>query len=118
MNDNSPIPAKRTEPQPDPDLDSSSDTDEPAFAWLKEGSSTPEASPAGRSGAEQAGASQPESRADRKAAEAAVVPSSVEPPAVVPTVEESLRKEPATSGGTRNGAHFSEPLPTSALQVR
>lgn len=118
MNDNSPTPAKRTEPQPDPDLDSSTDTDEPAFAWLKEGSSTPEASPAGRSdakqeGAEHAGATQPESRADRKAAEAAV-----EPPAVVPSVEESLRKEPATNGGTRNGAHFSEPLPTSALQVR
>jgi integral membrane protein (TIGR01906 family) len=113
VNDNSPTPAKRTEPQPDPDLDSSPDTDEPAFAWMKDGSGTPEASPAGSSGAEQKGATQPESRADRKAAEAGV-----EPPAVVPSVEASLRKEPVTDGGTRNGAHFSEPLPTSALQVR
>jgi integral membrane protein (TIGR01906 family) len=114
VNDNSPIPAKRTEPQPDPDLDTSSDSDEPAFAWLNDsGSSTPEASPAGSSGSGQGGVTQPESRAGRKAAEAAV-----EPPAVVPSVEESLRKEPSAQGTTRNGAHFSEPLPTSALQVR
>ncbi len=111
VNDNSPTPAKRTEPQPDPDLDTSSDSDEPAFAWLKDsGSSTPEVSPVSSAG--QGGVTQPESRAGRKAAEAAV-----EPPAV-PSVEESLRKEPSAQGATRNGAHFSEPLPTSALQVR
>jgi integral membrane protein (TIGR01906 family) len=114
VNDNSPTPAERTEPQPDPDLDTSSDSDEPAFAWLTDsGSSTPEASPAGSSGSGQGGVTQPESRAGRKAAEAAV-----EPPAAVPSVEESLRKEPSAQGTSRNGAHFSEPLPTSALQVR
>lgn len=46
-------------------------------------------------GADAAGAPEPLSRADRKAAEAAV--------------------EPAPKG---TGAHFSEPLPTSALQIR
>ncbi|KRE70666.1 TIGR01906 family membrane protein [Arthrobacter sp. Soil762] len=114
MNDNSPTPAKRTEPQPDPDLDTSSDSEEPAFAWLKDsGSSTPDVSPAHSAGTGQGGVTQPESRAGRKAAEAAV-----EPHAAVPSVEESLRKEPSAQGATRNGAHFSEPLPTSALQVR
>ncbi|BAS07985.1 uncharacterized protein aq_2036 [Arthrobacter sp. Hiyo4] len=114
VNDNSPTPAKRTEPQPDPDLDTSSDSDEPAFAWLNDsGSSTPDVSPTRSASAGQGGVTQPESRAGRKAAEAAV-----EPPAALPSVEESLRKEPSAQGATRNGAHFSEPLPTSALQVR
>ncbi len=114
VNDNSPTPAKRTEPQPDPDLDTSSDSEEPAFAWLKDsGSSTADVSPARSAGVGQGGVTQPESRAGRKAAEAAV-----EPPAAVPSVEESLRKEPSAQGATLNGAHFSEPLPTSALQVR
>lgn len=117
MNDNSPTPAKRTEPQPDPVLDTSADSDAPAFAWMEPSSSggrgaapkaatpeadTPKAStprPSSASGeapkAGPAAVPQPESRADRKAAEAAVEPS-----------------------GPDGAPLFSEPLPTSALQVR
>lgn len=118
MNDNSPTPAKRTEPQPDPHLDTSSDSDEPAFSWMKDsGPSAAELSQPGDSesavtsnstGSASTSVPQPESRADRKAAEAAVEPS----------VEESLRREPSAVDASRQGAHFSEPLPTSALQVR
>ncbi|MDR6415362.1 TIGR01906 family membrane protein [Pseudarthrobacter sulfonivorans] len=136
MNDNSPTPAKRSEPQPDPVLDTSSDSDEPAFAWMT---------------------GQPESRADRKAAEAAVEPSSVEPSvtepsaaepsvtgpsaaepsatersaagpsaagrpgaqraAVAPTVT-GKQERPLAGAARHQSAPFSEPLPTSALQVR
>jgi integral membrane protein (TIGR01906 family) len=112
VNDNSPTPAKRTEPQPDPVLDTSADSDAPAFAWMEPSSSggpraTPEAAtpmaatqkPSTASGeapkAGPAAVPQPESRADRKAAEAVGEPS-----------------------GQDSAPHFSEPLPTSALQVR
>jgi integral membrane protein (TIGR01906 family) len=127
VNDNSPTPAKRSEPQPDPVLDTSSDSDEPAFAWMT---------------------GQPESRADRKAAEAAVEPSGDEPSVAGPSgaetsADESVAAEPPAAG--RAGAErtavgssavntgkeapltgaarhqstpFHEPLPTSALQVR
>lgn len=126
MNDNSPTPAKRTEPQPDPDLDASSDSDEPAFAWMKEsGPDTPDASKAGGSGSGQAAVPQAESRADRKAAEAAVEPSAAEPSAAEsspkePSATEAALRERSTqaAAGTYPGAHYSEPLPTSALQVR
>ena len=125
VNDNSPTPAKRSEPQPDPVLDSSADSDEPAFAWMT---------------------GQPESRADRKAAEAAAEPSVVEPPAVQRHAEPSGVEPPAVQrdaepsavqrsaagssavdtgketppiGAARHqSTPFKEPLPTSALQVR
>ncbi|WP_255767932.1 TIGR01906 family membrane protein [Pseudarthrobacter sulfonivorans] len=74
MNDNSPTPAKRTDPQPDPHLDTSSDSDEPAFAWMT---------------------GQPESRADRKAAEAAVEPAAVEPAAFEPGAATPAAAKPA-----------------------
>jgi integral membrane protein (TIGR01906 family) len=113
VNDNSPTPAKSTEPQPDPHLDVSSDSDEPAFAWMT---------------------GQPESRADRKAAEAAAEPAdaqpaaaqpaAAEPAAVEPAAAEPARDEPAgketpVTGAARHQSNsYSEPLPTSALQIR
>ncbi|GAA1762318.1 hypothetical protein GCM10009712_08790 [Pseudarthrobacter sulfonivorans] len=149
MNDNSPTPAKSTEPQPDPHLDASSDSDEPAFAWMT---------------------GQPESRADRKAAEAAVEPAdpqpaaaetaAVEPAAAEPAWDEPAGDEPAwdetspadradagradagrtavassalavgssaaaagketplTGAARHQSSPYSEPLPTSALQIR
>jgi integral membrane protein (TIGR01906 family) len=124
VNDNSPTPAKSTEPQPDPHLDASSDSDEPAFAWMT---------------------GQPESRADRKAAEAAVEPadarqSATGPTAAAPAATERYAVRPGDSGpaehkpavseqaaGTgapltgaarHQSSPYSEPLPTSALQVR
>ncbi|MDE8667521.1 TIGR01906 family membrane protein [Pseudarthrobacter sp. H3Y2-7] len=146
MNDNSPTPAKRTEPQPDPQLDTSSDSDEPAFAWMT---------------------GQPESRADRKAAEAAAVPddaararatsadaapaadetadanpASAKPATVEPASVGSSTPGSSTPGSSAGGSSaagasadegkqtpltgaarhqsgpYSEPLPTSALQVR
>ena len=86
------------EPQPDPLLDSSADSDEPAFSWMSDSTSSGADSKGPSKNADTAGSEsvqQPESRADRKAAEAAVEPAA----------------EP-------NAQPFSEPLPTSALQVR
>ncbi|HEX9229154.1 MAG TPA: TIGR01906 family membrane protein, partial [Arthrobacter sp.] len=93
MTDSSPTPPKRQDPQLDPD----DDADEPAFDWMKPSSADKRPAPASHQapGPDAAGAPEPLSRADRKAAEAAV--------------------EPAPKG---TGAHFSEPLPTSALQIR
>ena len=99
VNDNSPTPAKRKEPQPDPLLDSSADSDEPAFSWMSGSASSGADSKGSSKNADSTGPEsvrQPESRADRKAAEAAV--------------------EPPT--GEHSPPPFSEPLPTSALQVR
>lgn len=146
MNDNSPTPAKRTEPQPDPDLDPSSDSDEPAFAWMR-GASAAEPSRSSDTGDTPATAvPQPESRADRKAAEAAVEPSTPEPDpasgenhtaearitestaagssATGPAARGSAGHNAAHMGASQSGAFrkdgtpYSEPLPTSALQVR
>jgi integral membrane protein (TIGR01906 family) len=123
VNDNSPTPAKRTEPQPDPHLDTSSDSDEPAFGWMT---------------------GQPESRADRKAAEAAVEPADAKPAAAetaapetaaadsaaaaTPAVETPAsgpatlrpagKETPLTGAARHQSGPYSEPLPTSALQVR
>ena len=105
MND-SPTPAKRKEPQPDPLLDTSADSDEPAFSWMSgspSGSSDktgpskrPDSTgPSDSTDGIGEAAPQPESRAGRKAAEAAVEPAGKQSPPL-----------------------FSEPLPTSALQVR
>ena len=106
MNDNSPTPAKRKEPQPDPLLDTSADSDEPAFSWMSDSPSGspdktgPSKRPDSTGPSKSAGSNgetspQPESRAGRKAAEAAVEPAGEQGPPL-----------------------FSEPLPTSALQVR
>ena len=98
MNDNSPTPAQRKEPQPDPLLDSSADSDEPAFSWMSGSASSGADSKGSSKNTDSTGPEsvrQPESRADRKAAEAAVEPN-----------------------GEHSPPPFSEPLPTSALQVR
>lgn len=98
MNDNSPTPAQRKEPQPDPILDTTADSDEPAFSWMSGSSSSGAGSTVSPTKDDSTGhesVRQPESRADRKAAEAAVEPT-----------------------GGKSPAPFSEPLPTSALQVR
>jgi integral membrane protein (TIGR01906 family) len=127
VNDNTP--AKRTEPQPDAVLDTTGDSDEPAFEWMKApelgtpAAGTPAAGGQGRTSAqgaavqggsfEAAAAPQAESRADRKAAESAVEPSPGQ-----------AAGQAAGAGATINPAGksqetlFSEPLPTSALQVR
>jgi integral membrane protein (TIGR01906 family) len=134
VNDNSPTPAKRTEPQPDPQFDTSSDSDEPAFAWMT---------------------GQPESRADRKAAEAAAVspdqevadaPADAAPvdatgadaapvdaarvdgePVEAETAGRTAagssttaadKETPLTGAARHQSSPYSEPLPTSALQVR
>lgn len=92
MNDNSPTPAKRSEPQPDPVLDTSADSDEPAFDWMS---------------------GQPESRADRKAAEAAAEPSVAEPSAAPPAAAGTTARERPTTGSAVNhpvpGRSTSEP---------
>ncbi|MGO4188074.1 TIGR01906 family membrane protein [Pseudarthrobacter sp. TAF60_1] len=88
MNDNSPTPAKRTEPQPDPHLDTSSDSDEPAFAWMT---------------------GQPESRADRKAAEAAAGPAEARSAAADGAGPVSAAAEPATAEGAGAEGSGAEP---------
>jgi integral membrane protein (TIGR01906 family) len=98
VTDSSPTPPNRQDPQ----LDPADDADEPAFDWMKP-KSAEQRSAAASDGASSDGTAapaagstpEPLSRADRKAAEAAV--------------------EPAPRD---QGTHFSEPLPTSALQVR
>jgi integral membrane protein (TIGR01906 family) len=93
---------KSPKPQ-DPETDVHEDPDEPAFDWMK-----PKA-PGGSSAASPAPVPvQPESRADRKAAEAA--DTEPEPPLFAETV--------ADAPAARQPSHYSEPLPTSALQVR
>ncbi|MDN4646511.1 TIGR01906 family membrane protein [Arthrobacter sp. PsM3] len=113
MTDSSPTPPNRQDPQ----LDPPDDADEPAFDWMKPSTTDKRSAAASDSSAGGGAGTTPEhpprtdstpgssapdpasrqagSRADRKAAEAAVEPT--------PKV---------------NGAHFSEPLPTSALQIR
>lgn len=114
---------KSPKPQ-EPDTDVHEDPNEPAFDWMKPKTSSgaSPASPAASVGAaSKTGPTpsatpttatpahgQPESRADRKAAEAADV--EVEPPLFADTV--------ADASTTKRPAHYSEPLPTSALQIR
>ncbi|MFJ6536696.1 TIGR01906 family membrane protein [Paenarthrobacter sp. NPDC091711] len=116
MSDKSPKPQE-------PDTDVHEDPNEPAFDWMKpktSGGST-EATPAANTGAAPvAGKSaatpstatpangQPESRADRKAAEAA--DTGTETPLFADTLAETST--------TKAPSHYSEPLPTSALQIR
>lgn len=113
---------KTPKPQ-EPDTDVHDDTEEPAFDWMKPQSSSGSSAAASPASAGPAAAAsstvpdsgqapgqavtgQPESRADRKAAEAA--DAEPEPPLFADTVA-------ATGEQPR---HYSESLPTSALQVR
>ena len=124
MSDKSPKPQE-------PDTDVHDDPDEPAFEWMKPassgatsaaGNSAPadaatKAQPASSTGSQPAASTgsqpaaptgtQPESRAGRKAAEAAE--TEPEPP---------LFAGSSPAGKPTGGASHSEPLPTSALQVR
>ena len=102
MTDSSPTPPNRRDPQLDPQLDPADDADEPAFDWMtpksaeqRAAAAPAAAAPTPRATSADAGTPEPLSRADRKAAEAAVEPA---------------------PGDT--STHFSEPLPTAALQVR
>lgn len=134
MKDNSPIPSRRLEPQPDPQpgadgpaIDPARDSDEPAFEWMKPAHSAGQpdgaepdggikpvggAQPAGgvqpAGPVQPVGSVQPGTRADRKAAEAAAADSAA---------DAAPDSAPAAAGPAR-GAHFSEPLTTSALQIR
>ncbi|WP_429387220.1 TIGR01906 family membrane protein [Paenarthrobacter sp. TE4293] len=127
MSDKSPKPQE-------PDTDVHEDPNEPAFDWMKPKTSSgasPAApatttTPASAAGKPNVGSDpavstsgsvpttatpaggQPESRADRKAAEAADVDA--EPPLFADTL--------AGASTDKQGSHYSEPLPTSALQVR
>jgi len=115
---------KSPKPQ-EPDTSVHEDPNEPAFDWMKPSTSggSTEATPAGKSAGTPAAAKtsagpstatpahgQPESRADRKAAEAEAADAGTETPLFADTVAEaSTGKAPS---------HYSEPLPTSALQIR
>ncbi|BCW39756.1 MULTISPECIES: TIGR01906 family membrane protein [Paenarthrobacter] len=112
MSDKSPKPQE-------PDTDVHEDPNEPAFDWMKPktssgaSSAASTAAPAPASGAPgkasaAPGTAQPESRADRKAAEAA--DADTEPPLFADTL--------ANASSGKQPSHYSEPLPTSALQVR
>ncbi|MEC5182232.1 TIGR01906 family membrane protein [Arthrobacter sp. CG_A4] len=133
MTDNSPTPPNRQDPQ----LDPANDSDEPAFEWMKTaaagrnsdiapgnsaaagGTAAAEAAAPGITAAEAAttGAATPEAaapvrrqpggRADRRAAEAAV-----ESPGT------TTARGPDQGPDSGSGAVFSEPLATSALQIR
>ena len=141
VKDNTPTPSGRLDPRLDPaanpPLDPAEDTDEPAFDWMKP---APAAGAAGEEGAAGPAAAQPESRADRKAAEAAAAEgagtdhseagrdAAAAQDTATDRKAESRQPSPAGSSpvGTRYSEprpfieprHFSEPLPTSALQVR
>ncbi|MDP9693470.1 UNVERIFIED_ORG: integral membrane protein (TIGR01906 family) [Arthrobacter globiformis] len=129
MKDNTPTPSGRLDPRQNPAaspaLDPAEDTDEPAFDWMKP-------APAARAAEAEAtagpAAAQPESRADRKAAEAAAAEgagsnrteagrdaAAGQDPA---TDRKTEFRQPSPAGSSSMGTHYSEPLPTSALQVR
>ena len=116
MSDKSPKPQE-------PDTDVHEDPNEPAFDWMKPKTSSgaTEAAPAATAGATPVTAKasatpstatpasgQPGSRADRKAAEAA--DAGTETPLFADTLAEAST--------TNAPSHYSEPLPTSALQIR
>jgi integral membrane protein (TIGR01906 family) len=120
VNDNTPTPSRRLDPQLDPAnepvIDPADNSDEPAFDWMKpapagrESAAADGAAAGGMTSATDTGA-QPGTRADRKAAEAAAADTAEDPDAAEPA-------DAAASSAPARGAHFSEPLPTSALQVR
>ncbi|MDQ0864007.1 TIGR01906 family membrane protein [Arthrobacter globiformis] len=137
MKDNTPTPSGRLDPRLDPAanpaLVPAEDTDEPAFEWMKpapaaraaEGEGAPgparsASAPAGGPAADPAAGSaagQPESRADRKAAEAAAA-ESAETDRSADAGQPSRSDAPSMVRSSSMGTHYSEPLPTSALQVR
>jgi len=110
----------------DPHLDPADDADEPAFDWMKPTSADKRsaAASAGAAGT-NAGATQEPSAAPATTTPATTTPSTTTPstttPAGLQAGSRADRKaaeaavEPVRKG---NGAHFSEPLPTSALHVR
>lgn len=145
VNDNTSIPSRRLDPQPEsegPAFDTAHDSDEPAFDWMKaapsagssqEGDAAGHGELAGASAAGApsgtgstaagpAGAVQPGSRADRKAAEAAAAaetPGKDTPGAdASPAPGSTALDGPTPSSAKASDGHFSEPLPTSALQIR
>ncbi|MCE3244618.1 MAG: hypothetical protein K0S72_741, partial [Arthrobacter sp.] len=145
VNDNTSIPSRRLDPQPEsegPAFDTAHDSDDPAFDWMKaapsaassqEGDAAGRGEPAGASAAGApsgtgstaagpAGAVQPGSRADRKAAEAAAAaetPGKDTPGAdTSPAPGSTALDGPTPSSAKASDGHFSEPLPTSALQIR
>ncbi|WP_395402442.1 TIGR01906 family membrane protein [Arthrobacter sp. UC242_113] len=129
MKDNTPTPSGRLDPRLDPAanpaLDPAEDTDEPAFDWMKP---APAARAAEEEGAAGPAAAQPESRADRKAAEAAAAEGAGTDHAeagrdsvaghAAATDRKTEFRQPSPAGSSAMGTHYSEPLPTSALQVR
>ncbi|PNH86531.1 TIGR01906 family membrane protein [Arthrobacter sp. AFG20] len=123
MKDNTPTPSGRLDPRLDPAanpaLDPAEDTDEPAFDWMKP---EPAAGAAEEEGAAGPAAPQPESRADRKAAEAAAADGAgsdhAEAGRDAATDRKTEFRQPSSVGSSSRGTHYSEPLPTSALQVR
>jgi integral membrane protein (TIGR01906 family) len=131
VNDNTSIPSRRLDPQPeagDPALDTAHDSDEPAFEWLKASSGAAGADPAQPDAdSDEPAPVQPGSRADRKAAEAAAAgpPANALRDTSVPDTSAldtsalgtAEPDAPAPASG-HAGGHFSEPLPTSALQIR
>jgi integral membrane protein (TIGR01906 family) len=135
VKDNTPTPSGRLNPRLDPAansaLDPAEDTDEPAFDWMKP---APAARAAEEEGTAGPAAAQPESRADRKAAEAAAAEGAGSDHAEAgrdaaaghdaATDRKTEFRQPSPAGSSSMGTHFSEPrpfsepLPTSALQVR
>ncbi|WP_307026392.1 TIGR01906 family membrane protein [Arthrobacter globiformis] len=124
MKDNTPTPSGRLDPRLDPAarpaLDPAEDPDEPAFDWMQP---APAARAAEGEGAAGSAAAQPESRADRKAAEAAATEGAgtdrnAEAGQDAATDRKMASRQPSAAGSSTMGTHYSEPLPTSALQVR
>ncbi len=118
MTDSSPTPPNRQDPQ----LDPADDADEPAFDWMKPASADKRsaAASAGAAGTEPAPLRNTRhavrNAPSQHATNSGRSDSGRARPAAVPTARRrEAAVEPAPTG---NGAHFSEPLPTSALQIR
>ncbi|WP_331712755.1 TIGR01906 family membrane protein [Arthrobacter sp. U41] len=142
MTDSSPTPPNRQDPQ----LDPPDDADEPAFDWMKPSSADKGSAAASAGTAGRDGGSSPEALPRADSATGPAVPDSGSPatPAAAATPTPAATSTPPSSAaaaapawrqaGSRadrkaaeaavepapkgNGAHFSEPLPTSALQLR
>jgi integral membrane protein (TIGR01906 family) len=129
VKDNTPTPSGRLDPRLDPAANPApapaEDTDEPAFEWMKpapaaraaegEGATGPARS---ASGSAEPAAGQPESRADRKAAEAAAAESAETDRSAAAGQPPRSDAPSSVRSSSSMGTHYSEPLPTSALQVR
>ncbi|WP_426998637.1 TIGR01906 family membrane protein [Pseudarthrobacter sp. N5] len=135
MNDNTPTPSKRPEPQLDPAAESATESDEAAFDWMKptragrkgapedgHATSRPEEAVAGGAPSQVPGSRRPVSQSPAPQSESARQPETVrQPEKVRQSGSRADRKaaeaavEPST---VPNESLFSEPLPTSALQIR